>query len=113
MHELGIVMNIVEQMEKFAIQNKLTVIDTLVLEIGEISQIVPKYIEDVYPMAIENTLLKDTKLKIETIPAKGMCRDCHTVYNVLKHEKTCPKCKSQNFKIISGQEFNIKEIIAY
>lgn len=113
MHELGIVMNIVEQMEKFAKQNKLTVIDKLVLEVGEISQVVPKYIEDVYPMAIENTMLANTKLEIQIIPAKGLCRNCHTVYNVLKHEKVCPKCGQENFKLMSGQEFNIKEIIAY
>ena len=113
MHELGIVMGIVEQMESYAKVNNLSVIEKLVLEVGEISQVVPKYIEDVYPMAIENTLLQNTKLQINIIPARGLCRDCHAVYNVLKNNKVCPKCGKENYKLLSGVEFNIKEIVAY
>lgn len=113
MHELGIVIGIVEQMEKYAKVNNLTAIEKLVLEVGEISQVVPHYLEDVYPMAVENTMLQNTELQINIIPARGLCRDCHAVYNVLKYDKVCPKCGKQNYKLLSGIEFNIKEIIAY
>lgn len=112
MHELGIIIKVVEQIEEFAKKNRLTKIDSLTLEVGELSGIVPKYIEDVYPIAIEKTLLENTKLVIIEISGNGLCNECHQVYNVMKHNRTCPKCQSQNTKIISGTEFNIKDITA-
>ncbi len=112
MHELGIVINIVEQIEDFAKKNSLTKIDKLVLEIGELSSVVPKYIEDVYPMAVEQTMLQDTTLQIIIVPARVLCKDCHTVFNDITN-KCCPKCNGHNLKLVRGQEFNIKEIVAY
>lgn len=68
MHELGIIINIVNTIESFAKENNLTKIDTLVLQIGEISPVVPRFIEECYPAAIDGTLLEKTKLKIEMLP---------------------------------------------
>lgn len=113
MHELGIMIHIVDQMEEYAKQEKLTHIETLVLEIGELSGIVPSYLENVYPMAVENSILQNSTLKIEVIPGKVLCRECHQVFHLLEQNQVCPKCKGQNLKLISGQEFNIKEIVAY
>ena len=49
MHELGIIFEVVKTVRKFAEENQLTKIETLVLQIGEISPIVPKYIEELVP----------------------------------------------------------------
>ncbi len=70
MHELGIMFNIVETVTSFAKQNSITQIDTLVLEIGDMSPVVPRYIEACYPAAADGTLLQDTKLKIEIVSGK-------------------------------------------
>jgi len=112
MHELGIVINIVEQVEEYAKENQINIIDTLVLEIGELSGVVPRYIEYVYPVAVEKTLLKDTKLQIIEIPGKAHCEDCHIIFNVTNNQ-TCPRCQSDHYKLVSGHEFNIKEIVVY
>ncbi len=112
MHELGIVIQVVESIEKIYKEQNLTEIDTLVLEVGEASGVVPHYIEDVYPIAIEQSFLKNMKLKIEVIKAIGIC-ECGYQYNLMEHNGLCPKCNSHHFKVISGREFNIKQIIAY
>ena len=70
LHELGIMFNIVETVTNFANQNNITKIDTLVLEIGDMSPVVPSYIEACYPAAADGTLLQDTKLKIEIVSGK-------------------------------------------
>ncbi|WP_053984117.1 hydrogenase maturation nickel metallochaperone HypA/HybF [Niameybacter massiliensis] len=112
MHEIGIMIEIVKTVEKFAHQNHLKQIDTLVLQIGELSSTIPRYIEACYPMAVEGTLLQDTTLKIEVIPGNGLCRTCHKVFNLLEHARICPECGSQQWELLSGKEFMIKEIIA-
>ncbi len=112
MHELGVVIEVVKNVEKFAEKNNLTKIDTLVLQIGELSSMVPRYIEACYPAAVDGTILEDTKLNIEILPGNGICKSCNTVYNLLQNREGCPNCGSVDRDILGGKEFNIKEIIA-
>ncbi len=110
MHELGVVIEVVSTVERFAQANNVSCIDSLVLQIGEMSSMVPKYIEAVYPAAIEGTILADTELIIEVLPANGMCRACKKVYHLTETKGACPSCGSKNPEILSGREFMIKEI---
>lgn len=71
MHELGIMFNIVRSVEGFAAKNQVTKIDTLVLQVGDQSPVVPHYLEACYPAAVDGTLLEETKLKIEIVPGKA------------------------------------------
>lgn len=112
MHELGIVIEIVKTVEDFAKNNHLTKVDTLVLQIGELSSIIPKYIEDCYPAAVDGSLLQHTKLKIEILPGNAMCRDCNKVFNLIACNKKCPACGNAGWELLSGKEFLIKEIVA-
>ena len=113
MHELGVVIEVVKAVEKVAIENKLTVVDKIVLQIGEFSSMIPKYVEKCYPAAVDGTFLEDTKLEIEIIPGNGLCLDCNKVFNILKNEHKCPLCLEANFDVLGGKEFMIKEIVAY
>ena len=112
MHELGILIEIVKSVESIAIKNGVTKVDTLVLQVGELATVVPSYLEECYPAAIDGTSLQETKLKIEILPGNAMCKDCNNVFNLIVNNGTCPKCESKNFEIISGKEFMIKEIVA-
>lgn len=113
MHELGVVIEVVKTIENIAVKEQLTKIHTLVLQIGELSTMIPKYIEECYPAAVDGTLLEDTKLKIEIIPGNALCKGCNKVFNVVENGKVCPKCGSNDCNLLSGKEFMIKEVIAY
>lgn len=112
MHELGVVIEVVKTVESFARKNEITKIDTLVLQIGELSSSIPKYIEACYPAAVDGTMLQGTKLKIEVLPGNAICRDCSKVFNVIEHNGKCPNCGGRSMELLSGKEFLIKEIIA-
>ena len=70
MHELGIVIEIVKTVEDFVEKNHLSRVDTLVLQIGKMAPVVPHYIEQCYPAAVDGTSMENTKLVIETVPGK-------------------------------------------
>ena len=112
MHEVGVLIEVVNRVEDIAKTNNLTKVDTLVLQIGELSSMIPRYIELCYPAAVYGSLLQDTTLKIEILPANGLCKQCNKVFNLIAHEGKCPECKSQDWELLSGKEFMIKEIIA-
>ncbi|EYE87651.1 hydrogenase nickel incorporation protein HypA [Fervidicella metallireducens AeB] len=89
MHELGVVFEVIKTVENFARKNGLTKIDTLVLQIGELSSMIPRYVEACYPAAVDGTLLQDTKLKIEIIPGNGICKKCNNVFNIVDNNSKC------------------------
>lgn len=111
MHELGVIIEVVNQVETLAKENDVEKIDTLVLQIGELSSMVPQYIKKLYPVAVDGTILQDSKLEIEIIPGNGLCRECNQVFNLLKEKGICPNCRSKEFELLSGKGFFIKEIV--
>lgn len=112
MHEVGVLMEVVKTVQDFAKKNGVTKIESLVLQIGELSSMIPRYIETCYPAAVEGTLLQDTELKIEILPGNGICKKCNKVFNLVENNRKCPKCKSEDWEILCGKEFMIKEIRA-
>lgn len=113
MHELGIVYEVIKVVDSFVKENSITKVDKIVLEIGQLSQAIPRFIEECYPAAVDETDYEDTKLEIISLPANGRCNICSEVYNIIQMKKVCPNCEAEDFVLISGQEFNIKEIVGY
>ncbi len=112
MHELGIMYHIVEQVLRVVETNQLSEVETIVLQVGELSSVVPRYLHACFPAAVDGTVLKNTKLEIEILTANGICKDCGKVYPLLEFSRICPKCKGKDFEMIGGTEFYLKEIRA-
>lgn len=111
MHELSLVMEIVRRVDAVAKSNKISEVETIVLQIGEISTVVPHFVQACYPAAVDGTWLKDAKLKIEAVKASVRCGDCAEVFDPIEYHGVCPKCESKNHEILTGREFVIKEIV--
>lgn len=112
MHELGIVYEVIKIVDQFAKENQLERVEKIVLEVGQLSQAVPRFLEECYPAAVDQTPYENTALEIEVLPANGECKTCGQMYNVVDHRRICPKCGHDEYTLVSGQEFNIKEIVA-
>lgn len=84
----------------------------LVLEIGQLSEVIPDTAKKCYPFAISGTMLEQCKLAIEVVPALGVCKQCNNVYNVVEMEFKCPQCENNQCEVLSGHELKIKEILA-
>ncbi len=112
MHELGIVYEVIKVVDNFVKEYELKKVDKIILEIGQLSQAIPRFIEECYPAAVSETPYEETKLEIIVLPANAKCGDCDEIYNIIEHRKICPKCDGENYELISGEEFNIKEIVA-
>lgn len=113
MHELGIVFNIIKSIEEVGEENSLTQVESVTLEIGEVSGIVPEYLIDCWKWAAaKSELLKGSELKVEQIDAVTYCEGCGSTYPTVEFAKICPHCKSEKTYLLTGNEVNIKEIQA-
>lgn len=112
MHELGILYEVVKMADRIARENQVEKVQAVQIEVGELSGCVNRFFEAYYPIIIEDfSVMKDSRLIIETVKGEALCSDCGTLYNVMKQEGKCPLCQSRDKKIISGQEFTLKNII--
>ena len=111
MHELGIVFNIMDSLESVAKENALTAIQSVTVEVGEVSTVIPDYLTDCWAWAIKKKeLLQQCELVIETIHAVTHCDGCGKDYDTVAHGRICPHCGSEKTWLITGNEINIKEI---
>ena len=111
MHELGVTFNVCDTVEKVATENGAKRIGKVVLELGEVSTVIPEYLTDCWKWAIKKRpLLTDCELIIEKLPAITYCEDCKQTYSTVEYGKICPNCQSENTYLLQGNEFNIKEI---
>lgn len=110
MHEMSIVVSFVKMTEDFAVKNNAARVVKVVLQLGEISGIEPRYLHEFYPTVIEGTMLEGSELVIETIEASVFCTNCATTYNPTKSDLKCPACESERCDVIDGRGLYIKEI---
>jgi len=117
MHEMGVMLNIVERAERHARTNGAKKVGSLTLQIGELSGVVPAYLERCWNHAVESTLLEGCNLVIETVDGVLKCNDCGNEFlgleNVKNDTSECPQCHSKHWQVISGRELTIKEIGIY
>ena len=85
----------------------------VVLELGEASTIVPRYLKECWPAAIDGTPFEHVELQIDMITATVQCKTCHTIYEYLGNNRQCPNCNEIACEIVTGREFNIKELLLY
>lgn len=53
MHELGIVFEVVKLVEQVAVEQHLPAVDTIVLQVGELCGVIPVYLDECWPAAID------------------------------------------------------------
>ena len=110
MHEIGIVRSMCKTVLDYARDNNVSKVSEIVCEIGELSLVIPEYVEELYPVVVKDTELADAKLIITVLPGLAECDECDEIFNVIEHKGYCPNCGSFDKTVLSGQDFNIKEI---
>ena len=111
MHEIGLLRQLVRTVADFAAENKVSEIREVVVDCGELSLVIPEYLEELYPVAAKNSLLQNAKLTINLIPSLAECDECDEIFNVIEHKGVCPVCGSFEKTVLSGKDFTIREIV--
>lgn len=112
MHEIGIVRQLVRTVTDFAAENHVSEICEVVADCGELSLVIPEYVEELFPVAAKDSILADAKLTIHIVPGLAECDACDEIFNVIEHKGFCPNCGSFEKTVLSGKDFTIREIVA-
>ena len=111
MHELGIVVHVVKQVEELATKNKVNKVTEVTLEIGEVSGVVKEYFIDAFNWYVKRTEhMKECKLNYITIKGITYCEDCKKTYSTTQYGKECPYCHSPHTYLVTGKDVVIKNV---
>ena len=111
MHEIGLLRSLVRTVTDFAEENGVSGIREVVVDCGELSLVIPEYLEELYPVASKNSILRDAKLTVNVIPGLAECDECDEIFNVIEHKGYCPNCGSFDKTVLSGKDFTVREIV--
>jgi hydrogenase nickel incorporation protein HypA/HybF len=110
MHELSIVLSIVDIAEQEVKKNDAQEVVEIELEIGKMSGIESYALDFAWDQAIINTVLEKAERKTQYIEARAKCQDCGKEFNIENIYDECPSCKSYMKELKSGKELRVKSL---
>ena len=106
LHELSITQSMVELCERNAAGRRVLCV---VMEIGELSSVVPDAVEFCFDACTRDTLLEGARLIIQRIPGRGRC-GCGVESHLSSYFDPCPACGGYGLTVISGEELRVREL---
>lgn len=113
MHELGVICSVLKTLEGIMEEEHLTHIEKIVLQVGELSGMIPSYVQECFPAATYKTKFEQLQMEMEVVEGIVLCNRCGEKFNGYRHNLKCPKCGAEDLTPLSGREFIIKEIHGY
>ena len=113
MHELGICDALLKMVDKIAKDEQLDGISQITVEVGTLSGVVPKYLEDCWEAVIDGTPYAGTGFVVEVLEGTAKCLDCGGEFTAgIKDRLVCPHCGGDKLVPVSGRDLTLKEILA-
>ena len=113
MHELGLCDALLKKVKQIAEDNELEGVNSVSLDIGTLSGVMPGFMADCWEAVIDGTPFAETKLVIRSVPGIAECMDCGTSFEADLERLVCPVCNSPKLNPISGRDMTITEIEGY
>jgi hydrogenase nickel incorporation protein HypA/HybF len=110
MHELSIVMSIIDIAEKEINNAGGGIVDEIELDIGHLSTIEMEAFDFAWQQGIKGSFLEDAKLMVNRIEGKAKCLECDLEFLIENYDDSCPVCSGHFNQIIQGKELRVKTI---
>ena len=111
MHELSIVMSIVETAEEKVKENHAQSVESIDLVIGDLAGVESDALDFAWDSAVKNTVLQSAKRNIIHVPAKAKCLECDCEFEIKELYDECPLCGEHLLQIVQGKELQIKSMV--
>jgi hydrogenase nickel incorporation protein HypA/HybF len=110
MHELSIVMGIVDIALLEAEKADADIIEEIELDIGCLSTIEMNAFEFAWKQGVKQTILEGAVKKINRIKGKATCLGCEASFPLENLYDACPVCGEHLLHITAGKELRVKAV---
>lgn len=91
-------------------KNNIQKIKKINIVVGELTGLIPSCISYYFNIVAKGTLAENAEIKVITQNIEVKCNECNYKGQVEKHQYVCPKCFSDDIKIIKGKELFVDTI---
>ena len=113
MHELGICDALLKMVDDIAKDEQLECISRITVEVGTLSGVVPRYLEDCWQAVVDGTVYSDTQFVVDVVVGTARCLDCGCEFEAdINDRLVCPRCGGDKLTPLSGRDLTLKEIEA-
>ncbi|GAB4310968.1 MAG: hydrogenase maturation nickel metallochaperone HypA [Bacteroidales bacterium] len=110
MHELSIVMSIIDIAEGEARKAEASAITEIELEIGQFSGVEKDALDFAIEAGKKGTMLEEAEWVVHHIRGEAVCSECGTQFNPDELFSPCPSCGSPFHEWRKGKELRVKSI---
>lgn len=111
MHELSIVMSIVEIAQQQAAEAGVSNIEAIEIDIGCLSTVEMNAFEFAWSQAVKQTILEGATKKVNRIKGKAQCSGCNEIFVLENLYDACPACGEYFVNILEGKELRVKSLV--
>ncbi|WP_169779619.1 hydrogenase maturation nickel metallochaperone HypA [Campylobacter curvus] len=110
MHELSIVQNLVTLCEQNAAKQNAKEVLRLEIKVGRLSGVEPHYLQSAFDVYKNGTICENAQLVINLQGIVVRCEECGFDGELKENDFTCPKCKSQNLRVLDGEDMYLMKL---
>jgi hydrogenase nickel incorporation protein HypA/HybF len=111
MHELSIVMSIIDIAEEQVRKAQAKHVDCVELEVGTMAGIEMDALNFSWQVATKNTLLDGAELQVDRVQAIGRCSNCQHEFPIQERFEPCPICNELLIDYLFGKELKVKSLV--
>jgi len=110
MHELSIVMSIIDMARKEVEKADAERVEKIELEIGTLSGVEMEALDFAWQTSVANTVLDNAERVVYRPEGLARCSQCGTTFHTENYFDACPECGELLNEIIRGKELKVKSL---
>jgi hydrogenase nickel incorporation protein HypA/HybF len=110
MHEMSLCEGMLEILQQQAKTQNYSVVKTVFLEIGKLSNVEPDAMRFAFPVVTRGSLAENATLEIIEVAGQAWCMQCEQNVVINQRYDGCPLCESHQLQITDGEQMRIKEL---
>jgi hydrogenase nickel incorporation protein HypA/HybF len=111
MHELSIVMSIVDVAEEQVRSHQAKEVESIDLEIGALAGVDDHALEFAWEAGVKNTVLEKARRNINKQKGWAKCLECDKEFEIKMLYDPCPVCGEYLLQILEGKELKIQSMV--
>jgi hydrogenase nickel incorporation protein HypA/HybF len=80
------------------------------LKVGHLRQVVPSALAFSFELVAQGTPVEGAELKVQQVPAAGLCRDCGEETRLEGFPLQCQACGGFDLEILQGEELFVESL---
>lgn len=110
MHEAALAQELVDLIERVALENRATTVTRATVEVGELSGVVAEALSFAFEVARQNTVAATCELALLSSPLIVSCPACGFRGNATRGIIGCPTCDAVPLEVVAGRDMRLVSI---